>query len=166
VSLPAGSGDPAGEPVDRTAGADIPGGAVPGAMAGGDAMPGEAAADERARRARAERAARGMLSAALCLEAITVLFVPRAIAPVSEAGLTGGRLAVLLSLAGALLLAAGLQRSRIGLVLGSVLQVAVIATGVLVGAMYVLGLIFGAVWLYLLRVRRDLTAAGPARATP
>jgi len=115
------------------------------------------------RRERAARAVRGALAAALCLEALTVLFVPRAIAPVGGTGLTGGRLAVLLALAGALIVAAGLQRRRAGLVLGSVLQLAVLATGVLVGAMYVLGLLFGGVWLYLLRVRRELTggAAGP-----
>jgi hypothetical protein len=93
-----------------------------------------------------------------------VLFVPRAIAPLREDGLTGGTLAVLLALAGLLFVAAGLQRSRAGPALGSVLQLAVIATGVLLPAMYVLGLVFAAAWVYLLRVRRDLaraTGAGP-----
>jgi hypothetical protein len=123
-------------------------------------------ADPAARRARTERAVRGTLAAALCLEALTVLFVPRAIAPVSGVGLTGGRLAVVLALAGALIVAAGLQRRRTGIVLGSVLQLAVIATGVLVTAMYVLGLLFGGVWLYLLRVRRELTGGGGAGPTP
>lgn len=124
------------------------------------------AAAEAAGRRRTERAVRGMLAAALCLEALTVLFVPRAIAPVSGGGLSGGRIAVLLGLAAALLLAAGLQRSRAGIVLGSVLQVAVLATGVLSAAMYVLGLLFGAVWIYLLRVRRELTGAGRPAPTP
>ncbi len=64
------------------------------------------------------------------------------------------------------LLASGLQRSRAGLVLGSVLQLAVIATGVLLPAMYVLGLIFAAAWLYLLKVRRDLTRATAPPPTP
>ena len=45
--------------------------------------------------------------------------------------------------------------------LGTVLQLPVIAAGFLVGAMFVLGLIFAGVWLYLLRVRQDLL--GPAR---
>ena len=116
--------------------------------------------DPEARRARVERAARGMLSAALCLEALTVLFVPRAIAPLSDGGLTGARLTALLVLAAALLVAAGLQRTRAGLLLGSLLQLAVVASGVLVGAMYVLGVLFAAVWVYLLRVRRELTGLG------
>ncbi len=85
-----------------------------------------------------------------------VLFVPRAIAPLSDDGLTGGRLAFLLGLSGALIVASVLQRRRAGLVLGTVLQLPVIAAGFLVGAMFVLGLIFAGVWLYLLRVRQDL----------
>ena len=129
-----------------------------------DPRPGPA--DAEARRARAMRAARGALAGALMLEAIAVLFVPRAIAPLDDVGLTGGRLAVLLTLAGLLLLASGLQRSRAGLVLGSVLQLAVIATGVLLTAMYVLGVIFAAAWLYLLKVRRDLTRATAPPPTP
>ena len=40
--------------------------------------------DGGARRARAERAVRGTLSGALILEALTVLFVPRAIAPLER----------------------------------------------------------------------------------
>ncbi len=137
--------------------ADQPGGG-PGEEAGEEAP--DRASDGAARRARAERAVRGALAAALCLEALAVLLVPRAVAPVSDGGLGGGQLAVLLGLVAALLLAAGLQRSRAGLVLGSVLQLAVLATGVLTGAMYVVGLLFSAVWVYLLWVRRELTGTG------
>lgn len=111
------------------------------------------------REARVARAVRGALAAALLLEAVTVLFVPRAIAQVGD-GLTAGRLAVLLTLAGLLLVAAGLQRRRAGLILGSVLQLALIATGLLTPVMYVLGALFGLVWIFLLRLRRDLL--GPA----
>lgn len=131
---------------------------------GPGASPAPAEADEwAARRARALRAARGALAGALLLEATTVLFVPRAIAPVSDPGLTGGRLAVLLTVAGLLVVASGVQRRSWGLGFGSVLQVAVVATGVLLPAMYALGAVFGAVWLYLLKVRRDLirATAGP-----
>ena len=46
--------------------------------------------------------------------------------------------------------------------LGTVLQLPVIAAGFLVGAMYVLGLIFAGVWLYLLRVRQEPARLGPA----
>ena len=120
-----------------------------------------------ARRVRAMRAVRGALAGALLLEAIAVLFVPRAIAPLDDGpGLTGGRLAVLLTVAGLLVVASGLQRRRAGLAIGSALQVAVIATGVLLPAMYVLGVIFAAAWLYLLKVRRDLTRATAPPPTP
>ena len=49
--------------------------------------------------------------------------------------------------------------------LASVLQLAVIATGVLVPAMYFLGLLFAGVWVYLLWVRQEITRAG-ARTAP
>jgi hypothetical protein len=42
-----------------------------------------------------------------------------------------------------------------------VLQLAVIATGVLVPAMYFLGLLFAGVWVYLLWVRQEITARRP-----
>ena len=156
MSTPAG--DPPGdEPREAPGATGDEAGDVAGDVAGNEAS---GVAVDAARRARVERAVRGALAAALCLEALTVLFVPRAIAPVSDSGLTGGRLAVLLVLAAALLVAAGLQRSRAGIALGSVLQVAVLATGVLSAAMYALGLLFGSVWIYLLRVRRELTGAG------
>jgi hypothetical protein len=106
------------------------------------------------------RAVRGAFAATLSLEALTVLFVPRAIARVGT-GLTATRLALTLGLAGLLLVAAFLQRRRAGLVLGSVLQPAVIATGLLTATMYVLGALFAAVWVYLLRVRRALLGADP-----
>ena len=62
----------------------------------------------------------------------------------AAAGVTGGILA-----AAALVIAALVGRPGRGwaLVAGTVLQVAVIATGVVVPAMYALGAIFGALWL-------------------
>jgi len=105
---------------------------------------------------RAARAVRGAFAATLCLEALTVLFVPRAIAQVG-AGLTPARLAFLLGLAGALLVTAFLQRSRVGLAVGSALQFGIVATGLLTGAMYVLGAVFALIWVYLLWMRRELT---------
>jgi hypothetical protein len=132
---------------------------LPGPIGAAGAVDGRA--ETGARRARAERAVRGAGAAVLGLEALTVLFVPRAIAQFGP-GLTASRLALLLGLAAALLVAAGLQRRRVGLVLGSVLQAAVIATGLLAGAMYVLGVLFGLAWLYLLRVRREVLSRWPA----
>lgn len=102
-----------------------------------------------------ERAVRGIFAATLCLEAVTVLFVPRALAG-AGGGLTTPRLVVLLVLAAVLLAAAGLQRLSFGLLLGTALQLAVIACGVLTSAMYVLGVIFAAIWAYELRIRAQL----------
>jgi hypothetical protein len=110
-----------------------------------------------------DRAVRGTLAAALILEGLTVLFVPQTLAAIGEDGLSGTRLALLLVLAVALFVAAGLQRRPAGLVLGTVLQVPVILTGVLVGAMYFLGLLFAGVWAFLLWVRQEVTRAA-ARA--
>jgi len=124
------------------------------------------AAGARARRPRVERAVSGTLAGALILEALTILFVPRAVAPLSDDGLSGGELAFLLGLAGALLLASGLQRRRVGLLVGTLLQLPVIATGFLVGVMFLLGVLFAGVWLYLLRLRRQLLGPAPPPAGP
>ena len=141
-----GGGASAGRPADGGAGADFD--------------PLAAAARRR------DRATRGTLAAALCLEAITVLFVPRTVARVGDGGLTGARLAIVIAIAIALFLTAGLVKRRAGLVLGSVLQVAVIATGVLVGAMYFLGVLFAAVWAYALWVRNEINQAAAEHGEP
>lgn len=71
------------------------------------------------------------------------------------------------------LLAAGLLRRRAGYVLGSVLQVAVVASGVLLPAMYLLGGLFAALWVLALvigrrgeriRAERSASPGGPADA--
>jgi hypothetical protein len=133
------------------------------------AEPGDREALEAAARRR-ERAVSGTLAAGLILEGITVLFVPMAVARIGAGGLSGTRLTLLLLLAAALFGTAGLQRRRAGRVLASVLQLAVIATGVLVPAMYFLGLLFAGVWAYLLWVRQEIDRAAsrsaPGRALP
>jgi len=101
---------------------------------------------------RAAKAIRAVFAGTLTLEAITVLFVPRAVAQFGD-GLTTAKLAYALTLAGLLLLTAGLLRFRWGLAVGTVLQLAIIGCGVMTTAMYVLGVIFTAIWLYALRVR-------------
>ena len=133
-----------------------------GAGAGAGAAAGEA---ERAAARRRERAVSGTLAAGLILEGITVLFVPMAIARIGEDGISATQLTLLLLLAAALFTTAGLQRRRFGLVAASVLQLAVIATGVLAPAMYFLGLLFAGVWAYLLWVRQEITRAA-ARTAP
>lgn len=119
-------------------------------------------AEDRAARKR-ERAVTGILAAALILEGITVLFVPQTIAAIGDDGLGGRRLTLLLVLAAALFVAAGIQRRPVGPLLGSALQVAVILTGLMVGVMYFLGLLFAAVWGFLLWVRQEVGRAA-ARA--
>lgn len=117
---------------------------------------------------RAGRALNGAAAAVMLIEGIVVLFVPRGIAQ-SGPGLTGFRLAVLLVLAVLLILASGLQRRPQGLVVGTVLQVPVLLTGLFNGVMWVLGGIFVLIWLYLLQVRKELLGSPfgrPRQPTP
>lgn len=158
---PVGPG-PAGPGPDGPNPADAGPGAVPG-TAGGASGGGEA--QDRAAYRR-ERAVSGILAAALILEGITVLFVPQAIAGISDDGLGGGQLAVLLVLAAALFVAAGIQKRPAGPLIGSLLQVAVILTGLMVAAMYFLGLVFAAVWGFLLWVRQEIARAAARQAGP
>ena len=104
---------------------------------------------------RAARALGGAAAAVLVLEGIVVLFVPRGIAQ-SGAGLTGGRLTLLLVLAAVLLLAGGLQRRPQGVLIGTVLQVPLLLTGLLNGVLWFLGGLFVLIWLYLLQLRKEL----------
>lgn len=146
------AGEPAGAARD-------PAGDASGA---GDAAGAGAAAGARRR----DHAVRGVLAAGLILEGITVLFVPLTVARIGDNGLSGSKLALLLVLAVALFAAAGIQKRRAGQVVGSVLQVAVIATGVMVGAMYFLGLLFACVWAYLLWIRAEIARAAVRAGAP
>jgi hypothetical protein len=111
---------------------------------------------------RAGRALGGAAAAVLLLEGIATLFVPRGIAQ-SGVGLTGGRLAILLVLAVALILATGIQRRPAGLLVGTALQVPLLLTGLLNGVMWIVGGVFVLIWLYLLQVRKDLLGSPFAR---
>ena len=104
---------------------------------------------------RAGKALGGAAAAILLLEGIAVLFVPRGIVQ-SGPGLTGFRLTTLLVLALLLILASGLQRRPWGLMAGTVLQVALLLTGVATSAMWFVGAVFLLIWLYLLQVRKEL----------
>jgi hypothetical protein len=116
---------------------------------------------------RAGRALNGGAAAILVLEGITTLFVPRGIAQSGD-GLTGPRLTYLLVLAVLLVLAAGLQRRRQGVVVGTALQVPLLLTGLLSNVMWVLAGAFVLIWLYLLQVRKELLGHpfGPPPAPP
>jgi hypothetical protein len=104
---------------------------------------------------RTVRAVRGTFAATLVLEALVVLLVPRTIAQFGD-GLVGWKLALLLALAGLLVVAAGLLGRPGGLQFGTALQVGLVACGFLTVAMFVLGAVFGGIWIFLLTVRRDL----------
>jgi len=60
---------------------------------------------------------------------------------------TGGALALGGALAIALLLNAGLMKKKVGWVLGSLLQIALIGYGYVVTPMYFMGAIFAALWI-------------------
>lgn len=104
---------------------------------------------------RAGRALGGAAAAILVLEGIATLFVPRGLAQTGD-GISGGRLAYLLVLAVVLILAAGVQRRPQGVVVGTVLQVPLLLTGLLSGVMWLVAGAFVLIWLYLLQVRKDL----------
>ncbi len=107
------------------------------------------------RQVRVNRATRGALAAVLCLEAFSVLLVPRAIAQTAT-GLGGVKTGLLIGLAAILVAAAFVQRRRWGIGVGSLLQVAFIAVGVWVYAFFVVGVLFLGVWLYLLNLRHEM----------
>jgi Protein of unknown function (DUF4233) len=65
----------------------------------------------------------------------------------------------------ACLLCAGLLRHAWAYGLGSVLQVAVLACGLIVPTMVVLGVVFGALWFAALRYGRRVDLAKAARST-
>ncbi len=104
---------------------------------------------------RAGRALGGAAAAILLLEGIAVLFVPRGHAQRGP-GLTGARLTFLVVLAVLLIAASGLQRRPRGLLIGTVLQVPLLLTGLLGSAMWLVGGVFVLIWLYLLQIRKEL----------
>jgi hypothetical protein len=116
---------------------------------------------ERARRA--DKATRGALAGVLGLEALIALLVPRAIA-FTDTGLGGVRAGLLIALAVVMVLAAGMMRRSWGIAVGSVLQIPFVLTGAWLTAMFVVGAIFVAIWLYLLTLRHELVGTpGGAR---
>jgi hypothetical protein len=109
---------------------------------------------------------RQMCGTVLILEAIVIgLAIPVAIMDEhlrhGVAGGVGGGLAVC-----ALLLSGMVGRPRLGWALwaGTVLQVLVIASGVVVPAMYILGVVFAALWITAVYLARRLQTLPPPRA--
>ncbi|MGF1664190.1 MAG: DUF4233 domain-containing protein [Kineosporiaceae bacterium] len=96
----------------------------------------------------------------LIFEALVVMFgalVARALTDLGTAATLGGGGALAL----ALLLATGLLRRRTGIVAGSVLQVALLGTALVVPEMLVLAVVFVALWVAALVLgHRAAAAAG------
>jgi hypothetical protein len=109
----------------------------------------------RSRRPRRERGVtETLLSIVLVLEAVVLFFATLAIN-----GLTGIPDGVVLGAGGGLIalfvIVAMLQRWAGGVVLGGILQVVLIATGVVHGFMFVIGAVFAGLWVWcLVRARR------------
>src|ERR1700710_1889166 len=80
-----------------------------------------------ARQLRANRATRGALAGVLCLEALIVLLMPRALAATSD-GLGTTKTVILISLAVIMVATGFLLRRRWGIGAGSVLQLVYLAT--------------------------------------
>ncbi|MGY1803828.1 DUF4233 domain-containing protein [Blastococcus sp. SYSU D00922] len=114
---------------------------------------------------RAGRALNGAGAAILVLEGIATLFVPRGIAQDGN-GLTGVELTYLIVLAVVLILSSGVQRRERGVLIGTVLQVPLLLTGLLNPVMWFVAGAFVLIWLYLLQIRRELlgTPFGAPRA--
>ncbi|HKF33500.1 MAG TPA: DUF4233 domain-containing protein [Jatrophihabitantaceae bacterium] len=110
--------------------------------------------DDEQRRENINRATRRVLSAVLCLEAFSVLLVPRALARTT--GLGGLKTGLLLGFAALLLAAAAVQRRRWGIGLGSALQVPLLLIGIWTHAFFIVGALFLGVWLYVLNLRHEL----------
>lgn len=113
-----------------------------------------------AQRAQLWRRLNGGGAAVLILEALAVLFVPRAIAQTGS-GLTPWRLATVLAVVVVLVVIAGLQRRSWGPQAGLAVQLPVLATGFFTAAMWFLGVLFLLLWIYLLRIRAELLDPPP-----
>ena len=98
---------------------------------------------------------RGVYAATLTLEAIVVALALLVLSKFG-AGATPFGVTVITALAVAMVVAAGLQRRRWGLGLALGLQAVMIACGLLVPALGIMGVVFALVWGGILLLRRDL----------
>jgi hypothetical protein len=98
---------------------------------------------------------RGVYAATLTLEAIVVALALLVLPKFGE-GATPLGVTVIAALAVAMIVAAGLQRRSWALWFALGLQAAMIACGLLVPALGVMGVVFALVWAGILLLRRDL----------
>lgn len=101
-------------------------------------------------------AARGVGAATLVLEAIALLLAIQPIR-IMAPDTPGWGLGVIALLAVGCAVTVRLLKRSWGWHVGTALQLAVIATGFFQYAMFILGVVFLAIWLYVLKVRADVT---------
>ncbi|HEY3604514.1 MAG TPA: DUF4233 domain-containing protein [Sporichthyaceae bacterium] len=104
-----------------------------------------------------EKMQRRLCSVVLGFEGLVVFFGALVASRMSDVS-AGTALAVGGGLALACILATGALRSPYGIKIGWAAQVLVLATGVIVPAMFVMGLIFGALWVSALRIGEIVAA--------
>ena len=122
-------------------------------------VPAQAAKPARQRRERT--ATQSLLSIALGLEAVVMFFVMLTafgLKAVSPGVAFGGGIAFII----ALVLVSGLLRHQWGIWLGWALQVALIATGILLPAMFFVAAIFVGIWVFCFIKGRQLDRAKAA----
>jgi Protein of unknown function (DUF4233) len=107
---------------------------------------------ERARRA--NKATRSALAGVLGLEALVVLLIPRTIA--FTTGLGPVRTGICIGIAVLLIAGAATVRRSWGIGFGSSLQIVFVATGFMIGTMFLVGALFIAIWLRLLMLRHEI----------
>ncbi|GAA2716051.1 DUF4233 domain-containing protein [Micromonospora olivasterospora] len=135
-------------------------GAAPAPAAAGDAAPGGAGGPEggvpgqrRSGLRNPAGAVRGLGAGTLALEALVLLL---AIQPIRLVGgeLGGAAIAAIVTLAVAAVALAGMMRRPWAWHAGTVLQGALLLSGLLHWSLFALGVIFSLVWAYALHVRR------------
>lgn len=98
---------------------------------------------------------RGVMAGALVLEAITVLLALPVVASVGG-GLAWWSVACLVGLAVLMILGAGLQRRSWALPFNLGLQVLLLLGGFIHISIFVIGVVFAAVWAFILVLRSDV----------
>jgi len=141
------------------------GGDVTDAGSAGDA-PEQSAGDQRAGRPRRQRSLRELLgSIVLGFELLVVFLGALVLFGLGSlpAGVALGGGAALIVL---MIVAIGLLRNTVGVVLGWIVQVVIVAAGLLVPAFFIVGAIFTAMWAYCMiaaaRIDRNNRAAAAA----
>lgn len=127
----------------------------PEAVPTGEAAPAEGAAGKPSGLRNPEGAVRGLGSGTLFLEAIVLLL---AIQPIRILGghLGGWGVGAVVALAVLCILVGGVMKRPGAWAAGTVLQVLLLAAGLLHWSLAALGLIFGAAWAYASYVRRSI----------